>query len=83
MILRDLAVATNVWPDFRLVQNLREVESLCLPMLHSFLRLQHVGASDHFIERAETELRHEFADFLGDERHEVHRVFRIASEFLT
>src|SRR5919202_126610 len=79
VVLRNLTVA----PDFRLVEDLREVESLCLPMLDGFLWLKYIGASDHFIERAEAELRHDLADFLRDEFHEVHRMFGIAGEVLT
>src|SRR4028119_1111122 len=82
VVLRNLAVATDFRSDFRLVEDLREVEALCLPMLHSFLWLKYIGATDHFIECAETEFCHEFADFLSDELHEVHGMFRIAGEVL-
>src|SRR4028119_1231661 len=64
MVLRNLAVATDFRPDFRLVENLREVESLRLPMRDGFLWLKHIGASDHFIDRTETQLCHEFAGVL-------------------
>ncbi len=47
----------------------------------AFRGFEHVGAADHVGERAEAELRHEFAHFLRDELHEVHGVLRIAGEF--
>ena len=51
-------------------------------MLDGLLRLQAFHVADHFIDRAETELRHQLADFLRDETHEVHDVLRLAGEFL-
>ena len=59
-----------------------KIEALRLPMLDRFLRLERVGAADHFVDRAETELRHDFAHFLRDEVHEVHDVLGIAGEVL-
>ena len=37
-------------------------------------------AADHFVDRAEAELRHDLAHFLRDEAHEVHDVLGLAGE---
>ena len=51
-------------------------------MFDGFSRFEPIGAADHFVDRAEAELRHEFANFLRDELHEVHRVRWVAGEIL-
>src|SRR5947207_11197779 len=38
--------------------------------------------TDHFIEGAETQLRHDFANFLGDEAHEIDDVVGVAGKLL-
>jgi hypothetical protein len=45
-------------------------------------RLEPVDAADHLVDAAEAELRHDLAQVLGDEAHEVHDVLRLAGEFL-
>lgn len=42
---------------------------------------QKFRASDHFIHRANTELRHDFANLLRDSVEKVDDVFRFAFEF--
>ena len=76
VILVNLPVAADFRPGFGLVQNRREVEALRLPMLDGLPRHELVGAADHFVERAEAELRHDLAQFLGDEPHEIDDVVR-------
>lgn len=41
---------------------------------------ENIRASDHFIERAESELGHEFADLLRDKEHEIDRMGRVSGE---
>jgi hypothetical protein len=41
-----------------------------------------VYATDHLVEAAEAQLRHDFPDFLGNEAHEVNDIFRFAAEAL-
>ena len=45
-------------------------------------RLEPVDAADHLLDGAEAELRHDLAQFLGDEAHEVHDVLGLARELL-
>jgi hypothetical protein len=45
-------------------------------------RLEHVDAAHHVFELAETELRHDLAQVLRDELHEVHGVFGLAGKLL-
>ncbi len=51
-------------------------------MVDGVAGFEDVGAADHLVERAEAELGHDLADFLGDEAHEVHGVFRTTGEVL-
>jgi len=50
-------------------------------MVDGFLDFEPIRAPDHFVERAETQLRHQLANFLGDEAHETHDVGGIAGKF--
>ena len=49
-------------------------------MLDGLPRHKLVRAANHFVERAEAELGHDFAQFLRDEPHEIHDVLRVAGE---
>ena len=51
-------------------------------MVDGGARLEHVDAADHVFELAEAELRHDLAQFLRDEAHEVHDVLGLAGELL-
>ena len=42
--------------------------------------IEHLHLADHFVEGAESQLRHQFADFLGDEEEEVDDVLGLAGE---
>src|SRR4051812_15574268 len=48
----------------RLIENAREIETARLPMLDAFAHVEQFGMADHFIERSESELRHQFSHFL-------------------
>ena len=61
---------------------LREVEALRLPVIDGGPRLEHVDAAHHLLELAEAELRHDLAQVLRDEAHEVHGVLGLAGELL-
>ena len=83
VVLLDRAEATDLGTDVRRVKDFGEVEPLGFPVHDGALRFKPVGAADHLLDRAEAELRHEFADFGGDERHEVHDVLGLAGESRT
>ena len=67
---------------FRLVEQLREIEALGLPVRDHALLVEHLHLPDHLIELAEAHRRHQFAHFLGDEEEEVDDVLRLALEAL-
>ena len=56
MILGFGAVAAHIDPHVGSIEDVAEVEPLGLPVGDGLLRLQPVGATDHLVEGAETEL---------------------------
>ena len=82
MILADLLEAADLGAGVRRVQDVAEVEALGLPVVDGGARLEHVDAADHVFELAEAELRHDLAQVLRDEAHEVHGVLGLARELL-
>ena len=82
MILLVLLEPAPVGVDLGRVEQRRQVDALRLPVLHGLARLELVDAADHFLERAETELRHDLAQFLRDELHEIDDVLGLALELL-
>ena len=81
VVLLDRAEATDLGTDVRRVKDLGEVEPLGFPVRNGALRFEPVGAPDHLLDGAETELRHKLADLGRNERHEVHDVLGLAGEF--
>src|SRR5204862_3027573 len=51
-----------------------------LPVRDALFRIEQVAASDQVLELAHTELRHDLADFLGDEEKEIDHVLRLPRE---
>ncbi len=82
VILRHLAVGPHRCSHLRLVEDVGEIQSPGFPMIHRLFDLQAVDVSHHLVQRAETQLRHQFADFLGNKPHEVDHVIRLAGEIL-
>ena len=82
MILDHLAVTSHFGARFRLIEDLAEVDPLGLPMLDGLTGLESVGATHHLGDGAETELRHDFTNFLSNEAHEVDRMLWFAGEAL-
>ena len=81
MILRNLAVPSNLGSNLRLVEDRRVVQPLGFPVFHGAAHLDPVRPADHFVDRAKAQLGHVLAHLLGDEVHEVHDVGGIAGEF--
>ena len=77
-----LCEAADFGTRVRRVEDVAEVEALGLPVVDGGLGLEHVDAADHVFELAEAELRHDLAQVLRDEAHEVHRVLGLAGELL-
>src|ERR1700683_3067889 len=82
MILRLNTPACNARRDRRIVENRREVETLGLPVIDGFGRIEHVDAAYHLVHRAETQLRHVLANLLCDKEKEINNVFGLPLELL-
>src|SRR5690606_19031613 len=80
VVLRLGLVPARLVLDARDVEHPREVEAPRLPVLDAAAHVEQVGTPDHLVEAAETQLRHELADLLGDEEEVVDDVFRLALE---
>ncbi len=64
----------------RLMEDVGEIKTLGLEVFDRAILFEQVTAADHLVDRAEAELGHDFADFLGDEAEEVDHVFGFAGE---
>ena len=58
------------------IEDGREVEARCLPVLHRVVDVEQVAVADGLVEAAEAELGEVLAHLLGDELEEVHHVLR-------
>ena len=81
VVLRFRQAPGDLGRHLRLVEHAREVEPPRLPVLDARAHVEQVGAADHFLERAEAQLRHDFAHFLGDEEEKIDDVLGLAGEF--
>ncbi len=82
VILIDLAEAADFGADIRLVEDVAEVEALGLPMVDGSAGHEPVDAPDHLLHGAEAQLRHDLAQVLRNEAHEIHDVLGRAGELL-
>ena len=57
-----------------------EVQLVRLPMRGGLRGVQRADLADHLVDRAEAQLRHQLADFFGDEHEEVLHELRLAVE---
>ena len=64
----------------RLVEELREIEALGLPVGDGLGLVEHLHLADHLVERAVAERGHQLAHFLGDEEEVVDDVLGLAGE---
>ena len=83
MFLGNLVIAADFCTDIRLIQDVAEIKTLCLPMIDCLFRFQPIHATHHFFNRAETQLRHDFAQMLRNETHEIHNMLGLAGKFFT
>ena len=65
-----------------LIENLRQIDALGLPMVDGGLGLQAIGAPDHLVHGPEAELRHQLTHVFGDEAEVVLDELRLAVELL-
>jgi hypothetical protein len=62
------------------VEDAAVVEPLRLPVLDALLHVEQVGAADQVVELADADLRHQFAQFFGDEEEVIDDVLGLAGE---
>ena len=65
-----------------LVQDRAEIDVARLPVLDRLVGVETFDVPDHLVDGAEAQLRHVFAQLLGDEHHEVDDVLGLALELL-
>src|SRR5262249_9768256 len=82
MVLRNLAIATHIRADLRLVKNRRILQPFCFPVFNGLSHLEQIGPTYHFVDGTKTQLSHEFTHLLSDETHEIDHMCRIAGKFL-
>ena len=80
MILLLNAMPRHAPRNRRIVENGRKVQPARLPVLHSWLRLQHVDTSHHLIDGPESHLRHIAAQLLRDEEKEINHMLGLSLE---
>ena len=56
VVLRNLAITAHILRNFRLVENIGEIQPARLPVVNGFLGFEHVGAADHFVQSAQTQI---------------------------
>ena len=73
---------THLGTHFRFIQDVGEVQTICLPVIHRFVHIQAVTAAHHLLHCPETQLRHLLPHFLGDKPEKVFHELWFAVEFL-
>src|SRR5690606_10480661 len=81
VVLGLLAVAADLGAGVGRVEQVGEVHALGLPVGDGLVGFEAVGAADHLVDGAEAESRHDLADLLRDEGHEVDDVLGFAGVF--
>ena len=82
MILIVHSPDRNVRRNFRHMKDRRKIQFLRFPVFDG-LAHQLVATADHFIDRAESQLGHQFANFFRDHAEVIHDVFGLAGELLS
>jgi hypothetical protein len=62
------------------VKNRRKIEAPRLPVVDTWFRLEEIGAADKVVETRDTHRRHQFANFLGDEKEIIDDVLGLAAK---
>src|ERR1700722_2881534 len=82
VILSLRAVPRHARRQRRIVENRRQIEAARFPVIHGWLDVEHVDASDHFINPAEAKFRHILANLLREKEKEIDNVLRLALKLL-
>ena len=76
-MVKGLIVGIHRWRQYR-----ANVEPACLPVIDRGLYIKTLHVSDHFLDRAKSELRHQFTHFFSDEFKEINHELWLASKAL-
>ena len=73
----------NVRRNCRHLEDRRQIQFLRFPVFDGLAHVQFVAPADHFIDRAESQLGHQFANFFRDHAEVIHDVVGLAGELLS
>ena len=62
------------------IKELRQIDALGFPVFDRAAHVELVDTADHFVDRAHAELRHDLAQFFGDEEEIIDDMFGLAGE---
>ena len=65
------------------MQEEREINMFCFPVLDRFTGFQHIDTPDHFIHGSESKLCHNLAQFFGNKEKEIDDMIRGSFKFRT
>src|ERR1700722_7481773 len=82
MVLLVHATPRNTRRHRRIVEDRGEIQASRLPVIDRRLHVETVDAPDHFVNSAEAQPRHVFADLLGKEEKEIDDVLRLPLKLL-
>ena len=66
-----------------LVKHTTEIQAVGLPVLDARAGIEQIDTADQFVERANAQLSHDFANLFGHKKEVVHNVFWLTLKFLT
>ena len=72
----------NAPGQFGIVENRGKIDAPRLPVIDRRLHIEHVDAANHFIDGAETQIRHVLPHLFGDIEEEIDHVLGLALELL-
>ena len=82
MVLLDRAVASHARGHVRIVKHGGKIQAAGFPVVNVAALGEAIDAAHHFIQLAETELRHDLPQVFGDIEEEIDHVLGLALEFL-
>ena len=59
-------------------EQLCQIETVRLPVVDRSRRIEAIGATDHFVDRAKSQLRHDLSGFLGNQSQVIDHILRFA-----
>ena len=59
-------------------EQLCQIETVRLPVVDRSRRIEAIGATDHFVDRAKSQLRHDLSGFLGNQSQIIDHILRFA-----